>query len=177
MDIGNYTTGSKGKELLFSNAKQNARQSPEDNDSLKVNEKPWKVMIIDDEDIVHQVSLMVLDDYKFKGRSLETIHGYSGGACRKLMEKHPDTAVLLLDVVMETDSAGLDSVQYIRDVLDNHTVKIVIRTGQPGLVSEDAVKENYKIYDYLEKSDLTAQKLYGCITSALTAYGDDLDQE
>jgi len=39
---------------------------------------------------------------------------------------------VLLDVIMETDQAGLDLVEFIRDTLKNETVRIILRTGQPG---------------------------------------------
>lgn len=129
-------------------------------------------MIIDDDDVVHQVTLMVLADYRFQGRPVEIIQGYSGGACRKLLKKHTDTAVLLLDVVMETDTAGLDTVKYIRDTLNNHFVRIILRTGQPGQAPEKEVITEFDINDYKEKTDLTAQRLFTCITTALRAYSD-----
>lgn len=162
----------QGNELLFSNDKPTrpvaiAKDSPE-----KSANKPWKIMIIDDDEVVHQVTLMVLADYNFQGHSVEIIQGYSGESCRDLMKKHPDTAVLLLDVVMETDTAGLDTVKYIREVLNNHFVRIILRTGQPGQAPEKEVITQFDINDYKEKTELTAQRLFTSITASLRAYSD-----
>jgi len=172
MKKAHLQTGGKGNELIFpSNGPVKPIMST-DNPREKSINKPWKVMIIDDEVVVHQVTLLVLADYTFLGRPVEVIQGYSGKDCRNLMKKHPDTAVLLLDVVMETDTAGLETVKYIRDKLNNHFVRIILRTGQPGQAPEKEVITQFDINDYKEKTDLTAQRLFTSITTALRAYSD-----
>ncbi|MDH5181989.1 MAG: PAS domain-containing protein, partial [Gammaproteobacteria bacterium] len=157
-------------ELLF--AARPAIHVVDDPGSLKDTVAPWKVMIIDDDEVVHQVTLLVLSDFKFQGRSVKIIQGYSGKECRSLLEEHPDTAVLLLDVVMESDNAGLETVSYIRENLKNRFVRIILRTGQPGQAPEREVISRYDINDYREKTDLTTQKLYTALTTALRAYSD-----
>lgn len=144
-----------------------------DNNNRKIKEPaPWKMIVIDDDTNVHQVTRMVLDDFKFMGRELEIVHGYSGTVAKKLIREHPDTAVLLLDVVMETDTAGLEVVRFIRNDLNNRFVRIILRTGQPGHAPEKEVISKYEINDYREKTELTAQKLYTCVSTALRAYHD-----
>jgi len=166
----------KSKKLLFGSDWLTDVNKSDSGDIVKSQEPPWKVMIIDDDDVVHQVSVMVLTDFKFDGRPVEIIQGYTGAAGRKLMQDNPDTAVLLLDVVMETDSAGLDTTKYIREKLNNYRVRIIIRTGQPGSAPEQEVMSNYDINGYLEKSELTAQKLFSCLTTSLRAYRDITEQ-
>ena len=100
---------------------------------------PWKMMIVDDVEDIHHVTRMIFDDYKFDGRCIEYVSAYSGKEARELMAEHPDTAVILLDVVMETDHAGLEVVQYIRETLKNKIVRIILRTGQPGEAPEKKV--------------------------------------
>jgi CheY-like chemotaxis protein len=98
--------------------------------------RTWKLMIVDDEPEVHDVTQMVFSEYSFDGAGLKILNAYSGEEANKLMEEHPDTAVILLDVVMETDQAGLDVVRHIRDELQNKMVRIILRTGQPGQAPE-----------------------------------------
>ena len=66
------------------------------------------------------------------------LSAYSAEEGRALIREHPDTAVVLLDVIMETDNAGLDLVNFIRNELKNETVRIILRTGQPGQAPERA---------------------------------------
>jgi len=73
---------------------------------------PWKMMIVDDVEDIHQVTRMIFEDYVFDGRNISFLSAYTGKEARQLMEEHPDTAVILLDVVMETDHAGLEVVQF-----------------------------------------------------------------
>ncbi|MGM0453161.1 MAG: DUF3369 domain-containing protein [Thermodesulfobacteriota bacterium] len=134
--------------------------------------KSWKIIIADDEAEVHNVTRMVLSDYEFDGYPLAFLSAYSAAEARALLEKHPDTAIILLDVVMETDDAGLQLARQIRRELENRFVRIVLRTGQPGKAPEKDVIINYDINEYKEKTELTVQKLFTTITSALRSYRD-----
>lgn len=135
-------------------------------------EVAWKIAIVDDDRDVHAVSRLVLGDFRYKGRPLHLLHEYSGIGARRLLREEPGIAVILLDVVMETDRAGLDVVKYVREELDNNLVRIILRTGQPGQAPEDKVIADYDINDYKEKSDLSAQKLITSVTMALRGYDD-----
>src|SRR5258705_6903521 len=86
------------------------------------------------------------------------------------MHDNPDIAAVLLDVIMETDVAGLALVEYIRTELKNETVRIILRTGQPGQAPERRVIVDYDINDYKAKTELTADKLFTSLTSALRSY-------
>ncbi len=132
----------------------------------------WKVMIIDDEPEVHNVTRLVLGNFRFENRGIEFIHAYSGHEAREKLRNTSDLAVMLLDVVMETDQAGLDLVRFVRDELENHFVRIVLRTGQPGQAPEQDVIANYDINDYKEKTELTAQKLSTMMYATLRAHRD-----
>lgn len=135
-------------------------------------EKPWEVLVIDDDHSIHAVTKLILNDYEFDGRKINLTHGYSASEARDILAKKNDFAVLLLDVVMETDHAGLDLVDYIRNELKNLFLRIVLRTGQPGQAPELSVIVDYDINDYKEKSELTANKMRSCITAALRSYRD-----
>lgn len=130
----------------------------------------WKILVVDDEVEIHNITKLVLNDFTFDGKPLTFISAYSGEEAKGLIEKHPDTALILLDVVMETDDAGLEVVKYIRDVLGNLLVRIILRTGQPGQAPEDVVIINYDINDYKTKTELTTRKLFTAIVSALRAF-------
>ena len=135
-------------------------------------EQPWKIIIADDEDEVHAVTRMVLEGFWFEGCGLNVMSAYSGKETRALLRQHPDTALLLLDVVMEEDTTGLEVVKYIRDELKNRLVRIIMRTGQPGQAPERQVTMEYDINDYKEKTELTAQKLFTTVVASLRAYRD-----
>lgn len=133
---------------------------------------PWKILIADDEQEVHSVTKMVLNDYRFDGQGLEFHSTYSAEETRKLLSERDDFAVILLDVVMETETAGLELVQWIREELENSFIRIILRTGQPGYAPETQVVLNYDINDYKEKTELTSQKLFTTITAAIRGYRD-----
>ncbi|QCI65840.1 sensor histidine kinase [Phreatobacter stygius] len=130
----------------------------------------WKVAIIDDDPAVHSGTRYALYDYELAGAGLELLSAYSAAEGRALLAAHPDMAVVLLDVVMESDGAGLELVQQIRNVLKNDTVRIILRTGQPGQAPERQVIVDYDINDYKAKTELTADKLFTALTAAIRSY-------
>ncbi|MNR79938.1 Sensory/regulatory protein RpfC [compost metagenome] len=135
---------------------------------------PWKILIADDEEEVHQVTAVAMIDVRFKGRPLEFLHAYSAAEARQLLQQHPDTAIILLDVVMEEEDAGLKLVRHIREEMRNRSLRIVLRTGQPGQAPERDVVIDYDINDYKSKTELTRQKLLTCVISALRSHEDIL---
>jgi len=109
--------------------------------------RKWKIAVIDDDPAVHDGTRFALSDYSLNGQSLEILSAHSAAEGRKLMAAHSDIAAVLLDVIMETDVAGLELVEYIRNVLKNETVRIILRTGQPGQAPERRVIVQYDIND------------------------------
>jgi signal transduction histidine kinase len=138
---------------------------PEDSSARK-----WKIAVIDDDQAVHEGTRFALSDYTLNGQGLEILSAYSAAEGRTLMRAHPDIAAVLLDVIMETDVAGLELVEYIRNEIRNETVRIILRTGQPGQAPERRVIVQYDINDYKAKTELTADKLFTSLTAALRSY-------
>lgn len=130
----------------------------------------WKIAVIDDDPAVHDGTRFALSDYVLNGQSLEILSAHSAAEGRKLMREHGDIAAVLLDVIMETDVAGLELVEFIRNELKNETVRIILRTGQPGQAPERRVIVQYDINDYKAKTELTADKLFTSLTAALRSY-------
>ncbi|MCP4714114.1 MAG: response regulator [Deltaproteobacteria bacterium] len=130
------------------------------------------VMIVDDEQDVLDLTHMVLRDYSFEGRRINLIDANSAAEAKEKVSQYDDIALIMLDVVMESDDAGLNLVQYIREALRNNMVRIILRTGQPGTAPEKEIIANYDINDYKSKTELTAQKLHTAVTSSLRNFRD-----
>jgi EAL domain-containing protein (putative c-di-GMP-specific phosphodiesterase class I) len=130
----------------------------------------WKVLLVDDEPAVHQVSQLILADVQFDDRGIELLCAHSATQAREMLARERDVALVLLDVVMETDDAGLALVQHIREQRRDRLVQIVLRTGQPGMAPEREVVLRHEINGYWLKTDLTAQRLRSIVISALRTY-------
>jgi diguanylate cyclase (GGDEF)-like protein len=137
-----------------------------------VSRRPWRVAVIDDAPDVHSVTHLVLRNVIFRDRPIEFYDAYSAEEGKRLLADVPDLAVILLDVVMENDKAGLDLVSYIREDLRNKDVRIILRTGQPGQAPEKEVIVKYDINDYKQKSELTVDRLFTSLIAALRSYED-----
>lgn len=130
----------------------------------------WRILIVDDERDVHEATALALRGLRIDGRTLDLLHAYSACEAYELLATHRDVAVVLLDVVMETDDAGLRLVERIRAELADDAIRIVLRTGQPGLVPQIETIRAYDINDYKTKSELTRTGLFTCLSVAVRSY-------
>ncbi len=133
---------------------------------------PWTVLIVDDDPSIHAATRMVLRGVTFQGRPLDCLSAVSAETACQTLREQPDIALVLLDVVMESDDAGLRLVHFIRHELGNKRVRIILRTGQPGQAPERDVILNYDINDYKSKTELTTQKLFTSVVAALRSFQD-----
>ena len=130
----------------------------------------WKILIVDDEPDIHVVTQLSLRGFSFEGRGLEWLSANSVAQARELLEAHPDIALVLLDVVMETPRAGLELAHYIRRTLGNRAVRIVLRTGEPDEAPPLSVVEEYAIDDYRNKTELTFERMTILFKTALRTH-------
>lgn len=132
---------------------------------------PWNILIVDDEPSVHEMTRLVLKNFIYNNKGLDFTSAYSGKEAIEQLTQYPNQfAIVLLDVIMESDDAGLIVAQKIREELLNDEIRIILRTGQPGMFPEQEIVEKYDINDYKEKTDLTSVKLYTLMRTSLKAY-------
>ena len=160
------------EELCFDEDEELVFDETEDYNQSKESKTAWKMMIVDDDIKVHKVTKLALKQFTFDDKPLIFISAYSADEAKQLIADNPDTAFMLLDVVMETNDAGLRVAQSIREELNNKLVRIILRTGQPGEAPEESVILNYDINDYKLKVELTRHKLVTTAITALRSYRD-----
>lgn len=130
----------------------------------------WRIMIIDDDPDVHSATTFALTSLEIHQRSLSFLHAYSAVQAKEILKNEKNIAVILLDVVMEQEDAGLQLVNVIRNELGLSEVRIILRTGQPGYAPEIEAIRDFDINDYKTKPELTRTKLFTTITSAIRSY-------
>lgn len=144
--------------------------------------KKWQVLLVDDEQDVHSITGLILKKKRWRRIPFELTSAYSQAEAMEILQNQRDFHVALVDVVMEKDSSGLELCEYIRKHCPS-SMRIVLRTGQPGLAPEENILNEYDIDYYLAKSDATPAKLYSVIRaclrssqdiSTLLAYGQQL---
>ncbi len=136
--------------------------------------RTWRVLVVDDDPEVHAVTELALRGFEFDGMPIELLSVHSAAEAREFLrsERRHRIALILLDVVMETEHAGLDLVRFVREEMKNSVVRICLRTGQPGSAPERAVIAGYDINDYKSKTELSAQRLFTTVLASLRAYRD-----
>lgn len=134
----------------------------------------WKILIVDDERLIHDVLSLNLRDMQCHGMPLTLISAFSADEARKIIANNSDIAVVILDVMMEQDDAGLDLVKYIREEVKNDDVRILLHTGQPGIAPKKKVCEDYVIDAYLDKNMTDNDDCYVAVKLALKSYRESV---
>lgn len=132
--------------------------------------EPWLLLVVDDEEQVHAVTQLSLDGVSFQGRPVHLLSAYSAAEASAILQTEPDVALVLLDVVMETENAGLSLVRWIRRDLGNRDIRIILRTAHPGHAPERRVILDYDINDYKTKTELTSDRLFSAVVAGLRSY-------
>ena len=133
-------------------------------------EKPWTVLVVDDDPDMIAVTEMVFDGLTFEGRPLRVLTARSAAEARRSFVEEDDIAVAYVDVVMETEHAGLDLVDFVRSELGNRRTRLILRTGNPGAAPREEIVRHLEIDDYKEKTELTADRLETSLFTSLRTY-------
>ncbi|WP_286232558.1 HD domain-containing phosphohydrolase [Thalassotalea sediminis] len=149
-------------------------EAPENsiNERTTASDKVWRILVVDDDESVHQITRLVLGDSIIEGRNLEIVSAFSAIEARQVLAEDDDFCMAFVDVVMETDHAGLELVEWIRKVKKNQAIRLILRTGQAGSAPEAKVIKEFDINDYKEKTDFTAGKMTTTVYAGIRAYRD-----
>ncbi len=128
-------------------------------------------MLTVDDDQTFQSSLVYsMRDFRYGQSALEILRASNSDQAALILAAHEDIAVVFLDVVMETEDAGLRLVRSIRETLQNNQVRIVLLTGQPGFAPVRPTLEELDINEYWLKSELNEARLFNVLTSNIRSW-------
>ncbi len=137
----------------------------------------WDVLVVDDEPNIQEVTALALSRLVFEKHSLRLHFASSAESAIEKIKAIPGVAVILLDVVMEHETSGLDLISYVRNSLKNPYVRFILRTGQAGAAPESQIIQDYDIQEYWNKVDLTVKRLRNTVISALRSYASLIRSE
>lgn len=136
--------------------------------------KYWHVLIVDDEPDMHEVTRLTLRKEQFYGVRLKLHHAHSAAEATELLRGDPaltrSLAVALVDVVMETDHAGLDFCRFVRDELRRQSIQLILRTGQPGQAPPRKIIDELSLSNYMTKLEATSDRVYMTVKSSIQQY-------
>jgi signal transduction histidine kinase/CheY-like chemotaxis protein len=133
----------------------------------------WSVLAVDDEKDIHEVTELTFKRRAWRKRPFEITSCTSAAQAMQLLLGGPRNQfqVALIDVVMESSTAGLELCRFIRAELPM-SVRIILRTGQPGVAPEESVINQFDIDYYLAKTEVTPDKLFSAVRSCLRSSQD-----
>ena len=130
---------------------------------------PWPVLVVDDDPGVLEVTRMALEWVQVDGRRLSLALCKSATEARQRLTAQ-EYAVAIVDVVMESDRAGLDLVREMRGDRRHRLTQIVVRTGEPSSYPEAKVIEDFHISDYWPKAELRAARMRASVVGLVRGY-------
>jgi len=130
----------------------------------------WKILVIDDDEDVHTLTRLALDNFTFDNKHLQILWAYSAEEGQRILAEQPDIAMVLIDVVMELKIAGLRLVKFVRETLCNQFIRLFLRTGYSGEGLDREIVVAYDIDGYVTKTELTVDKLFSLVISSLRTY-------
>lgn len=142
-----------------------------------MNKEKWKILIVDDEKNIRKNILINLLELEHSEKKVDFLEAGSSVEARKVLEENPDIAVIILDVMMEEDRAGLNFSKWIRDDLKNEDVNILIYTGEPGLAPKTHVADHYKVDGYIDKNSSNNEDIYATVKTALRIYEKNIQSK
>ena len=134
----------------------------------------WLILIVDDEENIHDLLKIALQDIAYNNKKTDFISAYTAAQAREIIKSHPEIAVIILDVMMEEDDAGLSFVKFVREEVKNADTRILLHTGQPGIAPKKEVSVKYRIDGYLDKNVTDNDDCYVATQLALQSYEERL---
>ena len=102
--------------------------------------KEWEVLLVDYDPDVLTISKLAMRRFEVYGLPLRLHTATTKAEAVQILDHarqlFPAIVVAFIDVVMETDTAGLELCHYIRETQHNKLMQLFIRTGQPGVAPE-----------------------------------------
>ena len=132
----------------------------------------WKLLIVDGNEKVHQMTKLALDNFVFGGKPLEILNAYSGAEAIQKIQNDPEIKVILLDIFMEEDSSGQNLAHVIRNDLQNSLVYIIVRTRASGKNRDAPVFYAYEVDESQHQTEQTFLRLTTSLIARLRAYRD-----
>lgn len=111
------------------------------------------MLVVDDDPAVSHFTAAVLCAEPPGGRPVELLTARSAAEARAVLQRRPDVAVALIDVVMETETAGLDLVawMYLQPALAG--VRVVVRSERPGRARVAELRRASLVDDFWDKAE------------------------
>lgn len=142
--------------------------APEDGENRGASTKgAYVVLVVDDDEDVHAITRMILKKMDLGEKSLEMVSTFSCKETLDYFQGGKTADLVLLDIVMESDDAGYHVAEYIRRQMNRNDIRIVVRTGQPGVEKGSQPELDYKLDGFFLKTEMSASRLREVVKSNL----------
>lgn len=131
---------------------------------------PFKVLVVDPDPSLLAMSRSALDGLSIEGAGVALVGAASAAEARDALQRHPDTALILLEIALDGDRAGLDLVTHLRRDLGNQRTRILVCASDPEIPAEDEAIAANDVGDWRVKAELTPRALRAAVAGQLRTF-------
>lgn len=132
----------------------------------------WQVLVVDDDPDGHTIPGTVLRDVTFRDKYVEVLDAYSTEEALDILSSNPDIAVAVIDIILTTEDEGLQLVRTIRENLENHLIRIILRTALEHNFPENRLVIDYDINGFSGRNENSSRHLVTSVITAFRSYQD-----
>lgn len=129
-----------------------------------------KLLIVDDDTEVLLATKMCLKRARYQDGRFAISTASSGHEAVETMRQDPDIAVVIIDQIMEEDTAGLEACRRIREELRLSRPRLILRSGLAMVSDIPKDLESLSLTAVLPKGEMTPESILQQVTEALDAY-------
>lgn len=163
-DIMEFEQEDDSDDLFFKEESEEASPEPDGPGALT-----WTILMIDDDEQVHQSTVMALGDETILGRRLLFKHARSAHEALAMIDEGqnaPDLA--FVDMVMETPDAGLRFATAAKADPNWRSTRILLRSGQPGFSNEMEQAREMGVEGFAQKASISRSVLIKALEELLS---------
>lgn len=133
-----------------------------------------KVIILSKNEYNHEFIAKILYSARIKNASINILHTYSIEECKTIINNNSDAALLFIDLEKPINLKSVDNelfiVTYIRDILKNKSLQIILKNSFAGKYTPDKIVMRYNINQFIYDKDLNENMILSSILSSLNSF-------
>lgn len=155
-------------ELLFIDEDALVLNDEDGAEAEDVLSSAWSVLMVDDDEQVHQSTVLALGGEMVLGRRLFFLHAKSGKEAIAMIEAGPAPDLAFVDMVMESADAGLRFARAAKSDKAWSSMKILLRSGQPGFSNEMEQARGVGVEGFAQKANVSRAILIQALSDLLS---------
>ena len=130
----------------------------------------WKLLTVHSNASANKATKLVVEKLSFMDKQFCVLEAFSLKKAKRILLKNTDIAIVIIPVILERKSKGIELIHFIRRDLKNKKIRIILRTGYPNSLPEKEVTKGYEIDSCLSEEDPDEDQLKFTVLNTIQIY-------